>query len=153
MDNVKLKGAFAGGGLMKNPSNEICIEAVVNFLKDGTPVEDTILSCEDVRKFVTIRQCTGGAQKDGTFLGKVVRWYYAMGEEGTITRCKLRKGATVGDVVARSLGAKPLMELPAELPEDLDHGWYIKECESLLQDLGVLPKPPVIKKPRRKKDV
>lgn len=126
----KLKGAYAPAGLQKNPTNEICTGAVVKYLVDGTPVEDTIRACRDIRKFVTIRQVKGGALKGDLFLGKAVRWYYAAGATGTINY-KIN-----GYTVARSEGARPLMELPAQFPDDVDFDWYIREARSILDDIG-----------------
>lgn len=57
---VKCKGVFTPAGLMKNPANQIIPEAVTAYLKDGTPVERTILECKDVRKFVNVRTVRGG---------------------------------------------------------------------------------------------
>ena len=130
-DGVKLKGAYATGGLMKNPTNEICSMAVVKMLTDFTAVEDTIRSCVDIRRFVTIRQVKGGAvDQSGDYLGKAVRWYYATGVEGPLTY------KSNGYTVARSDGAKALMDLPDEFPSDVDYDWYIREAYSILADIG-----------------
>lgn len=127
---VKLKGVFAPVGLMKNPTNTICIEAVTNLLTEGTPVEDTINLCDDVRKFVSIRKVNGGAVKNDEFLGKAIRWYYAKDCPGVIQY----KGS--GYTVARTEGARPLMLLPDSIPEDLDYDWYFKEAKDILADVG-----------------
>ena len=130
-DGVKLKGAYATGGLMKNPTNEICSMAVVKMLTDFTAVEHTIRSCVDIRRFVTIRQVKGGAvDQNGDYLGKAVRWYYATGVEGPLTY------KSNGYTVARSDGAKALMDLPDEFPSDVDYDWYIREAYSILADIG-----------------
>lgn len=126
----KLKGAYAPAGLQKNPTNEICTGAVVKHLLDGTPVADTIHACQDIRKFVTIRQVKGGAIKDDAYLGKAVRWYYARGATGTINY-KIN-----GYTVARSEGARPLMQIPDSFPSDVDHDWYIAEANSILKAIG-----------------
>lgn len=144
--SAKLKGAYAMAGLMKNPVNEICTEAVVLYLTLGVPLDFTIRRCKDVRKFLTVRACTGGAVKGDVFLGKAVRWYYAAGETGTIN---YRKN---GNIVAKSLGAKPLMTLGGEFPQDIDYEWYIREAESILEDIGAIPRKPVVKKERKKKE-
>lgn len=127
---VKRKGAFAPDGLQKNPANGVCVDAVVEYLLHGTPLEDTVERCDDIRKFVNVRQVNGGAEKGGEFLGKVIRWYYAVGESGSI------RYVTNGNTVPRSEGAKPLMDLPDELPDDIDYDWYIREAHGLLKDLG-----------------
>jgi hypothetical protein len=81
---IKTKGAYADAGLMKNPTNAVCIDAVAAHITKGTPVEATIRACRDITKFITIRQVTGGAEKDGVYLGKAVRSYYAKGVKGAI---------------------------------------------------------------------
>lgn len=58
---AKLKGAYAPTGLMKNPANQIAVEAAVKYLTEAVPVEDTVLACRDIRKFITVRQVNGGA--------------------------------------------------------------------------------------------
>lgn len=127
---VKLKGAYAAPSLAKNPNNTICVEAAVRWLIDGTPVDRTIRECQDIRKFVTIRSVKGGAVKDGRYLGKAVRWYYAEGVDGVI------QYQVNGYTVPRTKGAKPLMELPDEFPDDLDHQWYVDEALSILAEVG-----------------
>lgn len=129
----KAKGAYASPGLQKNPTNLVCVEAVAAFLEHGTLPARTIHDCVDVRKFVTIRQVKGGGEWrfDDTvsYLGKAVRWYYAT-VGGAIHY------ASNGNLVARSEGCAPLMELPDELPIDLDHAFYVNEAYRLLDDIG-----------------
>ena len=131
---TKLKGAFAPPGLQKNPTNQICVEAMIAFLKDFTPIEQTVRGCADIRKFVTIRQVNGGAiDQAGAYLGKAVRWYYAKGVTGPL-RYKLNNYT-----VARSEGARAVMDLPERLPDDIDYEWYINETKSILGDVGIDP--------------
>ena len=127
---AKLKGLYAPAGMQKNVTNEICVEAVIAKLVNGTPIDHTIMACDDVRKFITIRQVKGGAKYDEQYLGKAVRWYYRLGETRSIHY------ATNNNKVARSNGAFPLMGLPPMLPADIDYQWYIKEAESILADVG-----------------
>jgi len=127
---VKLKGLYAPAGMQKNTTNEICVEAAIEWLVHGTPVEHTVMSCLDPRKFVTIRKVNGGATYDGEYLGKAVRWYYRKDETRSI------RYAGNGNKVARSEGAFPLMELPEAVPADVDYLWYIGEAKSILADVG-----------------
>lgn len=129
-DGYKTKGVYAPAGLSKNPTTEIVPEAVIAYLRNGIPIEQTVTGCTDVRKFVSVRAVQGGAVKDDQYLGKAVRWYYAEGETGTINY-KLN-----GNKVPRTEGARPLMELPDALPADLDFNWYIAEANSILKDIG-----------------
>lgn len=128
--SYKGKGAYANAGLMKNPANRICIEAVAAMLKDGISPDTTIKKCRDIRQFVTIRQVKGGGEKDGQFLGKAVRWYYSRNTDTPIVY------KTNGNKVPRSEGAMPLMDLPEQFPTDIDYDWYIEEANSILKDIG-----------------
>jgi hypothetical protein len=127
----KAKGAYASAGLSKNPSNEICTDAVVAFLNDGTSIEDTVHACWDISRFVTIRSVKGGAiDQQGHYLGKAVRWYYSTTAQGPI-RYRLNHYT-----VARSYGAQALMDLPDQFPSDVDFDLYIAEAQTILKDIG-----------------
>lgn len=136
---TKMKGAYANPWndpsdrsmwLHKNPTNTICVEAVEAFLTKNVPIALTVTTCNDIRKFVNVRTVKGGAVKDGVYLGKSIRWYYAQGEEGEIVY------ASSGNKVPRSDGAKPLMDLPATCPADINFDWYIAEAERILTDIA-----------------
>lgn len=122
---VKTKGTFTPSSIGKNPDNEICALAMIEYLKFGTPFEHTVKSCFDITKFVTVRQVNGGALKDGRFLGKAVRFYHAKGVKGAI------KYKTSGNDVPLSEGAKPIMNISGEFPNDIDYDWYIERCFDL----------------------
>jgi len=141
--SVKRKGFFAESGLAKSPQNEICTDALVAFILHNTPVEKTIRECTDLRKFVSVRKVTGGAEKDGLPLGKAVRWYYATGTTGTINYI------TNGNTVPRSAGAKPCLDFPLDFPTDINYDWYIAEVNELLMDVGLAERPVWPKLPRR----
>lgn len=136
---VKVKGMFAESGrgtpasmgLKKTPAMEICNEAVIAYLKDDTPVETTVRNCQDIRKFVVVRAVQGGGQKDGNVIGKVVRYYHADDNPGPITYLKS------GNRVPKSEGAEPCMELPDELPGNIDYELYEREAYARLDDMGV----------------
>lgn len=61
--SVKRKGAFSKGDLRTNPGAEICADAVADFLATGASIEDTIRSCRDLRKFITVTRVSGGGIK------------------------------------------------------------------------------------------
>jgi len=141
----KLKGAYGPTAPKKNAVNEICVEAVKNFIATGKPLIDTIRECRDLTKFTTMRAVSGGAVKgdpvepgnpvvSGIFLGKVIRWYFAVGEQGDIIYAK------TGNKVALTTGAKPCMDLPAEFPDDIDYPRYEEESTRILYDIGYLKK-------------
>lgn len=135
---AKRKGAYGergpglsgAAGQKHNPDAEICSIAVTEYLKNGTPMETTIEECEDFRKFVIVRRVKGGAVLGDEYIGKVVRWYQAVG----MTDCL--RYETNGNKVPSSDGAKPAMVLPDELPDDIDYQWYINEAYAILADIG-----------------
>lgn len=116
--------------LKHNPTNLICVDAVLAQLMHGTPVAKTVRECTDIRKFVSVRQTKHGAVKDGDYLGKAIRWYYAEGVTGEIISAK------TGHKISRSDGAKPLMLLPDVLPDDINYDWYERECDKILKAIG-----------------
>lgn len=140
---IKTKGVFCERGsaqnsvLSKNPENYICSEAVQEYLANGVPVEETIRECRDFKKFLSVRSVKGGAEKDGMFLGKAVRWYYAKEESGTINY------AMSGNKVPKSEGAKPCMLMPQGVPHDLDYDHYVAEAIEILYDVGHYKKPEI----------
>jgi hypothetical protein len=143
-EETKNKGIFANPWAIKrnifqfhkNPQNLICTTAIEKFITKRTPIELTIRSCKDITQFVTVRDAKGGGVKidaEGKtqlYMGKMLRWYYANDEVGEIVYAKS------GNKVARSEGAKPLMDLPDVFPDDVNYDWYIKEAESMLAAVG-----------------
>jgi len=132
----KTKGAYCERGsalnsiLSKNPETLVCIDAVLELIKNNVPVEQTIRNCKDIKRFLAVRNVKGGGEKNGIYLGKVVRWYYPKNEAGYIAY------VASGNKVAKTDGAKPLMDLPKELPGDIDYSWYINTANEMLYDCG-----------------
>lgn len=150
-NTTKTKGAYANpwadrknlaARLHKNPTNTICVEAVEALLTNGVQLHETIRNCRDIRKFVTVRRVKGGAVKvwektDTTpesyeFLGKSIRWYYAHSTSGEIVY------ASNGNKVPKSDGAKPMMDLPSQFPDDIDYDRYERDAERILVDIGYI---------------
>jgi len=42
------------------------------------------------------------------------------------------------------------MDLPIDFPNNVDYNWYVTETKDLLMDIGLVPRPPVVKKSRAK---
>ena len=129
-NGIKGKGAFAVGGLMKNPNNNVCIEAVIANLESGADIAQHVNGETDVTKFCTVRKVTGGAMFRGEEVGKVVRFYHSV--DGANLSYKKN-----GNKVPKSDGCKPLMDLTTADLNDIDRAWYIEECKNILGDLGL----------------
>lgn len=119
----------------KNPNAQICIEAVEKQITESWPIEETIKACQDICKFLVVRNVTGGAHKDNYYLGKTVRWYHARGELGVINYIKSN------NKVPDSEGSRPCMDLPNTFPEDIDYQWYINRAKDMLYDMAYLERP------------
>jgi hypothetical protein len=116
--------------LRKNPAGSICVDAVTALLVKGVPIRTTIYNCRDFTKFVAVRHVKGGAVKDGVYLGKAVRWYYALNQTTEML------SAETGNKIPKSDGAKPCMVLPEQFPDDVDFEWYVEEAEKILKGIG-----------------
>jgi len=137
--DIKVKGPYSevgsqsGTQLDTNPTSQICSDAVKQLLLDGTPIEKTILECKDFTRFITVRQAKSpGAHKNGEYLGKVIRWYYAKNELGTINT------VLANSKIADSEGGKPVMDLPPSFPEDINYDWYFAKTKEILYEINYL---------------
>lgn len=155
---IKTKGLFAEPGIhgisTKLPARTICKDAAIAYLTEGVPIEETIATCQDIRRFVTIRNVKGGGVKrrfttmqqviKGTeaepfefnadvteWLGKVVRYVYKLGEIGNI------EYKSNGNQVSNTLGAEPMMELADSVPTWIDRNKYVEEAKKVVASVGV----------------
>lgn len=140
IEGLKVKGCYCERGsalnsiLSKNPQTLICSDAIIKLLSKGIPIEETIKSCTDIRRFVSVIKVTGGGEKDGVYLGKTVRHYYAKGVQGCINR------VVNGNKVPDTDNAKALMDLPLTFPKDVDYDKYVKETVEMLTEIGYIKK-------------
>ena len=128
---VKGKGQFASNSLAKNPTNAICVQAAIAYLTKQTPIKETILHCQDIRQFITLRTVQGGATKDGVNIGKSIRWYHSTSTHSAIHYAKNN------NKVPKSDGAMPLLNYPDSLPPDIDYQFYIQEAKNIIKSTGV----------------
>jgi len=131
---VKQKGVYAftgakGKSIEKSPSDYVCVDAVIDYIKNGTPVSEFLEFSPDFRRFITVRKVEGGAVWRDQYLGKAIRWYYST-DGDTIHYQKN------GNKVPESDGAKPCMELPGGLPNDIDYDRYERECYKIMREIG-----------------
>lgn len=126
---VKRKGLYAPTSLKKNPSMQVCSDAVAAWLAEGVSFEETLRGAR-FEDFLAARNVTGGAAQGGEFLGRVVRWYQCAGKVEPI------RYITNGNLVPKTSGAKGCMILPDERPDDLDIEWYLRESRRIAEDVG-----------------
>jgi len=131
--STKGKGVFGGAAISKNPDFPIVADAMAQHLSGNADFRDVIRNCKDVTQFVTVRKVTGGAEWRGDLLGKSVRFYYSTraAQDEAITYAKS------GNKVPKSDGARPLMDLPDTMPDDVDFERYVGMAMIALKGLGV----------------
>lgn len=121
--------------MKKNPQMTICGDAVLAFLRDGVPIEQTIRTNTDFRGFVTVVKATGGGTWRDGYLGKVVRYYWSTDGDPIV---KVKAHPTTGNrpKVSKTDGCRPAMTLPDEMPADIDYQRYIDEAHAILEAIG-----------------
>lgn len=124
------RGSALNSPLSKNPEYLVLNDALVAWIALGKRPEDTIAECNDIRRFIAAKNVRGGGHQDGQYLGKVVRWYMAEGHFGAINY------TASGNQVGGTNGAMPLMELPDDIPADLNRAWYVERAYETLDKLG-----------------
>lgn len=138
---VKVKGPYSevgsqsGTPLDNNPIMLICSDAIKAFLSKGTPIEETVMNCQDLTRFVTVRNVKGGAAFQNNYLGKVVRWYSSTRSQDCL------RYVTTGNKVPKTDNCMPCMDMPTDMPDDLDRKYYVDECQNILYDIGYLKRP------------
>lgn len=135
--------------MMNSPSMNVCADAATAFLTRGTPIEETIRGCEDVRDFVTVVNVRGGGKWRGEYLGKVVRFIWST--DGDVILYKDPHPETGNfKKVSKTDGCRPLMEMPddGKPPADIDYERYIETARDILRDVGFQPRSKQAKKVR-----
>ena len=133
--SLKVKGIYAPLSLRKNPTAQVCSDAVGQWLANGTPFEQTIRNapfCD----FISARNVTGGGEQMGEYLGKVVRWYQS--NDPALQPIRYVKN---GNKVPKTEGARACMTMLDRVkhPADLDYEWYRKEAIKIAVAVGCSP--------------
>lgn len=140
--SVKLKGVYTdywyrdlNSFRMKNtPSAIICRQAVVDYLMENKPLEETIRTCTDLIKFSFAQNITGGGRFRGQDFGRVARFYKSSKSLDSLVSSK------TGNTVPNSQNAELCLKIPQELPSDVDFDFYVDYAKNILYDIGAKTK-------------
>lgn len=129
--SLKVKGIYAPLSLRKNPTAQVCSDAVGAWLAFGVPLGETIYNAP-FKDFISARNVTGGGKQAGKYLGKVVRWYQSKDSVEPI------RYYTNDNKVAKSDGARACMTVSdfKTHPKDLDYDWYYREAIKIAVAVG-----------------
>lgn len=125
------QGGSARDMMMKNPQMTAMTSALLAYIKEGTPFEDTLRALKDPRQFVTVVNVKEGGTWRSGYLGKVVRYYWSTDGDPILY-------SHSGKKVSETAGAKPMMVLPDDLPRDVDYERYVVETDKLARELCVI---------------
>lgn len=134
---TKRKGIFADHWftdennfkMKMTPSFLVCRNAVVDYLTKKIPLEVTIGQCKDIRQFLSVRAVRGGGIFRNKPFGRIARFYISIYSED----CLQYKN---GNKVSNSDNAQLCLDLPKELPSDLNYQFYIDYANRMLYDIG-----------------
>jgi hypothetical protein len=141
VDAIKTKGGYVSlfrGGDFKNDSLVVVHKAVTNYFAFGTPVDETINGCDDVRQFQTIAKTgTTYSQTVAIVNGKDVpvnrvnRVYAAKSDVyGTLYKVKGKRRDKIANLPDHVLIDN---EGKAQLT-DIDKEWYVELAEKRIKD-------------------
>lgn len=130
--SLKVKGIYAPLSLKKNPTAQVCADAVGAWLAHGRAFKQTLLAAP-FRDFISARNVTGGGTQNGQYLGKVVRWY-----QSTDSALQPLRYLKNNNKVPKTDGARACMVVEdfATHPADLDVEWYRREAIKIAIALG-----------------
>lgn len=129
-DMYKGKGVFGESTLKKQPNSDVCAKAIAAKLLTDVSLDSYVRNCKSLEDFLIIKNVSGGAEKDGLFLGKAIRYYYSTNSPGPI------QYVNNGNKVGGSEGGKPMMDWPDEFPRDVNYDEYVNMAEDMLSNMG-----------------
>lgn len=116
--------------LRSTPNFLICRNAVVNYLTERKPIEQTIRECTDIKQFLSVRAVKGGGVFRGEKFGRIARFYISNVSQDCLQYAKN------GNKVANSDNAELMLNTTDGIPGDLDYDFYIPYADEMLYDIG-----------------
>ena len=116
----------------------ISIKAVVEYILNGTPIEDTIKSSTDIRDFILHhkfgRQFVDISCGDRK-LGRVARWYKSNKNKNQLTSLNSETGTSLSPAFSDNIEVIDDISKIQGIPSDLDYEFYLTESYKIYKDL------------------
>lgn len=139
-DYIKKKGMFITKvQLGKGLTPKIIPEAVIKYFIDGTPVEDTVKGCKDIRKFLMAEKT--GKQWHVEYMKEEIQRtnrFYASTNGGYLWKWKQTSNtdkqyqnmlAASGVTLLNKFDDKPIED------RKINYRYYLRECYKIIEDL------------------
>jgi len=138
MNLVKLKGMFSNKvQLGKGMECLITKDAVINYLVLGQPIEQTILNCKDIRRFLSYQKVDKkfNVEYNGNLVQRINRFY--MSTDGAyLKRCLIVDGnRTKYENLVCASGVTILNKLTTEMPKNINFTYYMSEARKIIEKI------------------
>lgn len=137
---IKKKGMFITDVLLgKGLNPKIIPEAVIRYFADGIPVEDTIMNCKDIRKFLQAEKT--GKQWTVEYNNEVqqrINRFYVSTNGLYLWKWKDNKGIKEYQNMLKGYGVTILNTLPEDKPIDqynINYAYYILQATKIINAL------------------
>lgn len=137
---IKRKGSVVKKLSKLDNNKPIINDAVVNYLINGTPVEETVRRCDDLIKFQIVTKIGGmyeyASHNDKKLNGKVNRVFASLDRNDTTLYKKHHKKTTLDKVAGTPENCFVLNSniTETDIPEKLDREWYIQEAKRAIEN-------------------
>lgn len=135
-DGYKSKGTYVKGSLRNNCKGDIIIDAVVNYLKEGTALMHTLQNnLYDIRPYLFIGYSKEGIIWDGNAYGKCIRYVLSTSQKCAYTN-KVKNDGTLYKLP--NADSIYVVERLDDMPEecDIDLNAYHLKCLKILEEIG-----------------
>lgn len=142
LGKLELKGKYVKKNNPLDNNLPIINEAMVKFITEGIPVEDTVNACDEMIKFQNVYRLSGDytrAWHNGKWLSQKTYRVYASVDKNDTCLSKCREGAANKDKFQDCpdhcfIYNKSVKGIP--LPIKLDKKWYIEVAKKRLEQYG-----------------
>lgn len=147
-NGVKVKGRYVKGSLRNNCKGDIITKAVIDFLKEGTPIMNTLnkalndikwnnesVGLINIEPFILMSYSKEGVEWDGVTIGKCIRYILSNSKIPAYIN-KIKKDGTKAKL-PNADSIFPIMDYKCNICVDyIDLKQYEARCKKMLHEIG-----------------